>query len=173
MGEVIKYGCIHDEELFALLEALDDETISGHWEDIIGRCCEAKGRIVERDVLDLGERMLLNFGHTIGHAIERCYGYGYYTHGEGVAAGMAMLTGVTEHMGLTEAGTTERLCKVLRRYGLPTDVQASADDLLRYIGNDKKKRGNRMTLIILKAIGQSELLPVMADELPKYIRKGE
>ena len=68
--------------------------------------------------------MLLNFGHTIGHAIERCYGYGYYTHGEGVAAGMAMLTGVTEHMGLTEAGTTERLCKVLRRYGLPTDVQA-------------------------------------------------
>lgn len=173
MGEVIKYGCIHDEELFALLEALDDETIFGHWEDIIGRCCEAKGRIVERDVLDLGERMLLNFGHTIGHAIERCYGYGYYTHGEGVAAGMAMLTGVTEHMGLTEAGTTERLCKVLRRYGLPTDVQASADDLLRYIGNDKKKRGNRMTLIILKAIGQSELLPVMADELPKYIRKGE
>ena len=157
MGEVIKYGCIHDEELFALLEALDDETISGHWEDIIGRCCEAKGRIVERDVLDLGERMLLNFGHTIGHAIERCYGYGYYTHGEGVAAGMAMLTGVTEHMGLTEAGTTERLCKVLRRYGLPTDVQASADDLLRYIGNDKKKRGNRMTLIILKAIGQSDL----------------
>lgn len=173
LGEVIKYGCISDEGLFARLEALDDSTISAHWEDIIERCCATKGQIVERDVLDLGERMLLNFGHTIGHAIERCYGYGYYTHGEGVAAGMAMLTGVTEQMGLTEAGTTARLCRVLDKYGLPTDVQASADDLLRYIGHDKKKRGNCMTLIILKRIGQSELLPVMDEELPKYIRKKE
>ena len=173
LGEVIKYGCISDEELFNLLESLDDTTISAHWEEIIERCCATKGRIVERDVLDLGERMLLNFGHTIGHAVERCYGYGYYTHGEGVAAGMAMLTGTTEQMGLTEPGTTDRLCRVLEKYGLPTDVQASADDLLRYIGNDKKKRGNCMTLVILKKIGHSELLPVSADELPKYIRKKE
>ena len=171
LGEVIKYGCIGDERLFALLESLDDETIGAHWGDIIERCCTAKAQIVERDVLDLGERMLLNFGHTIGHAIERCYGYGYYTHGEGVAAGMAMITAVTEKMGLTEKGTSARLNKVLEQYGLPTDVQASADDLLRYIGKDKKKRGNHMTLIILKKIGESELLPIMAEDLPNYVRK--
>ena len=80
---------------------------------------------------------MLNFGHTIGHAIEGCYGFGHYTHGEGVAAGMSMLTGVTEAMGLTKAGTTARLRKVLEQYGLPIDVDASAEELIPYISNDK------------------------------------
>lgn len=173
MGEVIKYGCIHDVKLFELLETLNDETIFPYWEEIIERCCTSKARLVERDVLDLGERMMLNFGHTIGHAIEGCYGFGHYTHGEGVAAGMSMLTGVTEAMGLTEAGTTARLRKVLEQYGLPVDVTASAEELLPYISNDKKMRGNHMTLIILKAIGQCRLLPLAAEDLPKYIRKRE
>lgn len=171
MGEVIKYGCIRDLELFELLEGLDDETIFNHWEEIIERCCKSKADLVERDVLDMGERMILNFGHTIGHAIEGCYGFGRYTHGEGVAAGMSMLTGVTEEMGLTKEGTTMRLRKLLIRYGLPVDVDASAKDLIPYISNDKKMRGNHMTLIILKEIGKGRLLPLEAEELPKYIRK--
>ena len=171
MGEVIKYGCINDIALFELLETLDDQTIFDYWEEIIERCCSSKTRLVERDVLDLGERMILNFGHTIGHAIEGCYGYGYYTHGEGVAAGMAMLTAVTEKMGLTKQGTSDRLCSVLRKYSLPVDVAASADDLLPYISNDKKMRGHMMTLVILKELGQGRLLPLKAEDLPKYIRK--
>lgn len=117
--------------------------------------------------------MLLNFGHTIGHAIERCYGYGYYTHGEGVAAGMVMLTAVTEKMGITQTGTTARLAQVVKKYGLPCQVAAAADDLLQYISNDKKKRGNQITLIVLQEIGKSKLLPIQADELPKYIRKAD
>ena len=128
MGEVIKYGCIRDLELFELLEGLDDEGIFDHWEEIIERCCKSKADLVERDVLDMGERMILNFGHTIGHAIEGCYGFGRYTHGEGVAAGMSMLTGVTEAMGLTKEGTTARLRKLLIRYGLPVDVDARQRD---------------------------------------------
>ena len=171
MGEVIKYGCIRDLELFELLENLDDEAIFDHWEEIIERCCKSKADLVERDVLDMGERMILNFGHTIGHAIEGCYGFGCYTHGEGVAAGMSMLTGVTEAMGLTKEGTTARLRALLNRYGLPIDVDASAEDLIPYISNDKKMRGNHMTLIILKEIGKGRLLPLDAEELPKYIRK--
>lgn len=171
LGEVIKYGCIRDEKLFSLMETLTDETIAVHWEEIIECCCAIKARIVERDVLDLGERMLLNFGHTIGHAIERCYGYGYYTHGEAVAVGMAMVTAVTEKMGLTKEGTTKRICDVLRRYDLPTEVGAAPDDLLTFIGKDKKKRGNQMTLIMIKDIGKSELLPVVTADLPRYIRK--
>ena len=173
MGEVIKYGCICDTVLFKLVQELDDTTIFDHWEEIIERCCQAKARLVERDERDQGERMVLNFGHTIGHAIERYYGYGKYTHGEGVAAGMSMLTGITEAMGLTKKGTTEILQSVLTRYGLPTDVDATAQDLLPYVNNDKKMRGNRMTLVILKEIGQARLLPSAAEELPKYIRKGE
>lgn len=171
MGEVIKYGCISDLKLFELLEKLDDHSIFPYWEEIIERCCNCKARLVEQDVLDLGARMILNFGHTIGHAIEGYYGFGHYTHGEGVAVGMSMLTGVTEEMGLTKKGTTARLRKVLQRYGLPIDVDASAKDLFPYISNDKKMRGNQMTLIILKEIGQGRLLPLMADDLPQYIRK--
>lgn len=173
LGEVIKYGCIRDAKLFELLEQVDDDTIAAHWEEIIECCCSIKARIVEHDVLDLGERMILNFGHTIGHAIERCYGYGYYTHGEGVAAGMVMLTAVTEQMGMTEAGTTERIRKVVQKYSLPTQVAAAPEDLLQYISHDKKKRGSQITLIVLKKIGKSQLLPIQADELPKYIRKAD
>lgn len=173
LGEVIKYGCIRDARLFELLEQNDDSTIAEHWEEIIECCCAIKARIVERDVLDLGERMLLNFGHTIGHAIERCYGYGYYTHGEGVAVGMVMLTAVTEQMGITQAGTTARLCQVVKKYDLPVQVAASSRDLLQYISHDKKKRGNQITLIVLQTIGVSKLLPIQADELPKYIRKAD
>lgn len=171
MGEVIKYGCIGDTDLLALLQKLDDTTIFDYWEEIIERCCLAKAAVVERDEHDLGERMVLNFGHTIGHAIERYYGYGKYTHGEGVAAGMAMLTSVTEAMGLTKKGTTETLQNLLRRYGLPIDVDAPAESLLTYIGNDKKKRGNVITLVIIEELGRAKLLPVTAEELPKYIRK--
>ncbi|MCH4166488.1 MAG: 3-dehydroquinate synthase [Megasphaera sp.] len=171
LGEVIKYGCIRDNHLFELLETLQDDTLSAHWEEIIECCCTIKARIVEHDVLDMGERMLLNFGHTIGHAIERCYGYGYYTHGEGVAAGMAMLTAVTEQKGLTAAGTTQRLDAVLQRYGLPVTVNAAMPQLLPYIAHDKKKRGNRLTLVIIPAIGTSELLSIEGDAIPDYIRK--
>lgn len=173
LGEVIKYGCIRDEKLFSLLESLNDATLAPHWEEIIQRCCAIKAQIVEHDVYDMGERMLLNFGHTIGHAIERFYGYGNYTHGEGVAAGMAMLTGVTEDMGLTEKGTTARLIKVLQQYDLPTDVAATRDELLPYIGNDKKKRGHSLTFIIIKKIGESELHTVTDAEIPAYVRKRE
>ncbi|MBC3536655.1 3-dehydroquinate synthase [Megasphaera hominis] len=171
LGEVIKYGCITDLQLFELLEAVDEESIFSHWEEIIERCCSCKARLVERDVLDLGERMVLNFGHTIGHAIERYYDYGVYTHGEAVAAGMSMLTGMTEEMGLTQAGTTARLRHLLQRYGLPQDVDATAAELLPFISNDKKMRGQHMTLVILKEIGKARLLPLDASELPKFIRK--
>ena len=157
--------------LFELLEKLDDQSVFEHWEEIIERCCQSKADIVEHDVFDMGERMMLNFGHTIGHAIEGCYGFGHYTHGEGVAAGMSMLTGVTEAMGLTKAGTTARLRKVLEQYGLPTDVDASAEELIPYISNDKKMRGNHITLVIIEEIGKARLLPLAAEDLPKYIRK--
>lgn len=173
LGEVIKYGCIRDAKLFDLLASLNDDTLAPHWEEIIETCCAIKAHIVEHDVYDLGERMLLNFGHTIGHAIERFYGYGHYTHGEGVAAGMAMLTGVTEAMGITAKGTTERIRKVLRQYDLPTDVSATREDLLPYIGNDKKKRGHSLTFIVIDDIGHSRLLTVDDADVPRYIRKGE
>lgn len=172
LGEVIKYGCIRDARLFALLETLDEHSIGSHWDEIIETCCRIKADVVEHDVYDTGERMILNFGHTIGHAIERLYGFGHYTHGEGVAIGMALLTARTEELGLTEPGTARRLTAILKRYHLPYTVDASAADLLPYIGHDKKKRGSHMTLIILNRIGSCRLLPVELADIPTYITGG-
>ena len=174
LAEVIKYGCIRDSHLFHLFEDLaGDEGLPEHWEEIIKICCTIKARIVEKDEFDTGERMLLNFGHTIGHAAEKYYGYGTYTHGEAVAAGMAVLTAQTEKMGLTRAGTAQRICQVLQKFDLPVTLDAPVESLLKYIGHDKKKRGKNVTLIILDDIGAGRLLPVAAADLPSYIVKGE
>lgn len=90
---------------------------------------QAKAAIVEDDVYDKGRRMLLNFGHTFGHAVERYYGYGTYMHGEAVAVGMVRVTARTECLELTEPGTAKRLEKLLRQYNLPVDVDGADEDI--------------------------------------------
>jgi 3-dehydroquinate synthase len=173
LAEVIKYGCIRDAALFELFEHIHgDDDIAQHWEHIIQTCCSIKARIVEHDEFDNGERMLLNFGHTLGHAIEKYYGYGTYTHGEAVAVGMSLLTERTEALGLTKKGTTVRIRQVLEKFSLPVSVDAPAVELLKYIGQDKKKRGNDITLVVLDAIGTGRLLPVAGSQIPVYVRKG-
>ena len=174
MAEILKHGLIKNEGYFQWL--LDEKkAVCGLDMDalltMIEESCKVKRAVVEEDPTEQGDRALLNFGHTIGHAIERYYDYGVYTHGEAVAAGMSMLTGMTEEMGLTQAGTTARLRHLLQRYGLPQDVDATAAELLPFISNDKKMRGQHMTLVILKEIGKARLLPLDASELPKFIRK--
>lgn len=164
MAEAVKYGCIRDARLFSLFETIrTDEDIFRCLPDIIGACCRIKAELVEEDVRDNGARMLLNFGHTIGHAIERQYRYETYTHGEAVGIGMVMLTRRTERMGLTEKGTAARIEETLRRIGLPTEVPASAEDLLPHIAHDKKKRGRGITFIVLDAIGKSRLVRAEGD----------
>lgn len=88
MAEVIKYGCIKDNTLFEYLNNTDVIEVINNIGTIIHRCCDIKREVVEKDEKDTGERMLLNFGHTIGHAIEQYYNYSKYTHGESVAIGM-------------------------------------------------------------------------------------
>lgn len=119
----------------------------------------------------MGERMMLNFGHTIGHAIEGCYGFGHYTHGEGVAAGMSMLTGVTEAMGLTKAGRRRGCARSSNSTVCRPMSMRQQKTLIPYISNDKKMRGNHITLVIIEDIGKARLLPLAAEDLPKYIRK--
>lgn len=169
LGEVVKYGCIADEELFRLLEQLPEveallQPEEVPIEEIISRCCRIKARLVEADELDQGVRMLLNFGHTIGHAIERYYEYRTYTHGEAVSMGMAMITKQTEKMELTAQGTSERLEQLLHKLDLPADTDAVKTDLLLHMGQDKKKRGRRITLVILEKIGQASLQTVLLTE---------
>lgn len=171
MGEVIKYGYIRDIRLVERLEAWNETTLSSHWEEIIAACCTIKAVVVAADTRDTGERQILNFGHTIGHAVEGFYGFGTYTHGQGVAIGMSRLTARTEAAGMTEAGVTKRLRRLLQRYGLPIDVPASAEELLPFIKHDKKRRGQMITLVVVPRPGTCRLVPIALSEAAQYIGK--
>lgn len=172
MAEAVKYGCIRDEKLFELFETFrSDEDIFAHIVEIIRESCRIKAAFVEEDVLDNGARMLLNFGHTIGHAIEREYHYETYTHGEAVGIGMVMLTRQTEKMGLTKPGTAARIEAVLRAIGLPTECPAPAEALLPHISHDKKMRGKAIKFIVLDEIGKSRLVPAVGEEIGNFVKK--
>ncbi len=158
MAEVIKYGCIKDKELFKYLENIHnyDELINNIG-TIIHRCCDIKREVVEKDERDTGERMLLNFGHTIGHAIEQYYNYSKYTHGEAVAIGMYNISLLSEEYGLTEIGTSKRIKSILEKYDLPYEMEIDIENILDTMNLDKKKLGKKLNLITLKEIGKSEI----------------
>lgn len=170
LAEVIKTAAFSDEKFFSQLEACEeDAAILEQIEEIIARCCQIKARVVAEDEHDLGARMMLNFGHTIGHAIEQSFGYEKYTHGEGVALGMVSITAQTEKLGLTKAGTTSRLKELLAKFKLPTEINMDTANILEVIKKDKKKRGDSITLVILPEIGQGKLMQIPFNALPKYI----
>ena len=130
MGEVIKYGCIKDKELFELLcrhTSFDD--LKPKLTQIIARCVDIKRIVVEADQFDLGERILLNFGHTLAHTIEQHFNYERESHGEAVGIGMYQITKIAEEMGLTKPGEAEHihlnvvlLHDIGDSYVYPTDV---------------------------------------------------
>lgn len=158
MGEVIKYGCIKDSTFFTLLEKMENyKQLMSCMEEVIHGCCDIKRAVVENDERDKGERMLLNFGHTLAHAIEQHYNYEKYSHGEAVAIGMYEITKISEEKGLTKKGTAERIKSILVKYSLPYEMDVNLKELLQAINLDKKKMGNDLNLIILKEIGNSEI----------------
>lgn len=170
LAEAVKYGCIREPALFDRFANMSSpEEAIGEVEDIIEICCNCKARIVEHDEKDLGERMLLNFGHTLGHAIETHTGYGTYTHGEGVGIGMVLITEAAERHGLTPLGTADKIRKVLQSFHLPTEINVSNQTLLRYVGKDKKRQGASISLIILKEIGEGTILSLPMEELETWL----
>lgn len=156
MGEVIKYGAIRDEALFSLLSSLNgrEETMA-HIEQIVQTCCKIKAGIVERDEKDSGERMILNFGHTIGHAIEKEYAYETYSHGQAVAAGMVEISRIAEQKGLSPAGTAEKLREVLRRHSLADFIPFDREKLVSSASVDKKNLTGNLNVILLEKIGNA------------------
>lgn len=159
MSEVIKYACIEDESFFEFLNNLDINSLSGHFEDIVYKCCNIKKLYVEEDEKDRGIRMKLNFGHTIGHAIEKYFDYSRYTHGEAVAIGMYNISLNSEETGYTRAGTSDRIKKILIKYGLEYELpQISIEELEKIIRNDKKNLSDKLNLIYLKKIGEANIV---------------
>lgn len=138
-------------------------------ERLIENCCAIKKRTVEEDEKDTGIRMILNFGHTIGHAVEACAGYAY-THGQAVAAGMAHITRKSEKLGLTERGTAEKLRKVLKLYRLPDALpEGLSAGLLEMMAHDKKLLLGKLNLVLLKRIGECFIHPVTLEELKRFL----
>jgi len=166
MAEVVKYGCIYDEALFSRIEAFAD-TLEDEAERfaIITRCVQLKADVVNRDALDTGERMILNFGHTIGHAIEHTTGYGLMSHGEAVAIGMVAASRIGERIGRTPAGTTSRIAALLTRLSLPITTTLTVDDIFQTLLSDKKKLSNAIHFILLDRLGRAVRVPFEPEAL--------
>lgn len=163
LAEVVKHGVILDAEFFAYLES-SVEVILALEPDatrrIVARSCELKADVVARDEREeSGLRAVLNFGHTIGHAIEAVAGYGGpWQHGEAVAAGMVAESRLAERLGWIGPTVTGRLVAILRRFGLPTEIGGlDPDALLDAMTRDKKNRGGRIRFVLPRAIGRVEL----------------
>lgn len=165
MAEVIKYGCIKDRDFFYMLKSLKSrEEVMNNIEDILYKCCYIKKSVVERDEKDLGERMLLNFGHTLGHAIEKYYNFTGYSHGEAVAIGMYNISLKSEDEGITEKSVSEEIKEILINYDLPYEVDIKDNNkIIDTISLDKKNIGNVLKVILLKSIGESIIYDTTSD----------
>ena len=169
MAEAIKYGCIKSLPLF---ERFEREHAADFLEDLIYACVDIKRAVVENDERDTGERMLLNFGHTLGHALEKLHHYEGLSHGEAVGIGMVLISQAGEQAGLTEPGTARRIAEVLRRYGLPVSDPAGLRDVADAALIDKKSAGSNIRLVLLSRLGESFLYPLPHAELYDFIAGG-
>ncbi|EOI00482.1 3-dehydroquinate synthase [Enterococcus moraviensis ATCC BAA-383] len=171
IAEIIKSAAIADEKLWQKLDELTDEhDLIAHATEIIAACCKIKRNVVEKDELDNGIRLLLNFGHTIGHALENTAGYGNLTHGEGVAIGMSQITRVAESNGLTPVGTTDQLNKMIQKFHLPiTSKYWDQEQLYTALTHDKKARGGKINIILLASIGEAKIVRIPIEEMKSYL----
>ncbi len=164
MAEVIKYGVILDEALFKKIESKPSRCeIMDIIEYVVYRSCDLKRTVVEEDELDTGGRMILNFGHTFGHVIEKKYNFTDYTHGEAVAAGMVMAAEYGEHCGITPRGISSRIAKLIEKFNLPTKTGIDRQSLLDAVKVDKKGEGNLVALVIPEKIGKVVLKRTKKD----------
>jgi len=138
---------------------------------VIARNVAIKGGIVAEDEFEMGVRKLLNFGHTVGHAIEVLSGY-EISHGSAVAAGMAIETRMAWKMGVCDENCVREMVGMLERYGLPTTTQFGAKELAEACLADKKRDGGKITMIFPTEIGKCVLKDIAVDELEVSIRMG-
>ena len=164
MAEVIKYGCIRDRAFFDLLDRCGGRAgVIEHIEEVIYTCCDIKRKVVLADERDTGERMVLNFGHTIGHAFELAGNYETWTHGQGVAAGMNWAAQIGVGLGVTP-DIVYPIQNILKKYGLPIDIPCPWDTLTKAVLR-AKNLGGKINLIVLESLGHAIPYPVTFDQL--------
>ena len=163
MAEVVKYGCIWDEDFFHFLAGRPSrQALMADIEHILYTCCDIKRKVVMEDELDTGLRMILNFGHTLGHAYELAGHYTEWSHGQAVAAGMCAAAKLGAALGVTPPEVPERIGDACASLGLPTAISCSIEDYAAAVGLDKKGAGTDITLILLDKLGHA-----VPHKLPK------
>lgn len=162
-GEVIKYACIKDENLFNKL-IIPKDNIHENIEELIYNCLNIKKQLIEKDEKDYGLRMLLNFGHTIGHAIEKHLDYSI-SHGEAVCIGMYHVTKNSQRLGFTKSGTLERLTAMFQYHNIKYKLNLSTENIIKYIYIDKKSDSDYINLVLLKEIGNAFIQKVPIENL--------
>ena len=166
MAEVVKYGCIFDRAFFDFLAQRPERArLMEEIEHILYTCCDLKRKVVEEDERDTGNRMLLNFGHTLGHAYELAGHYTTYTHGQAVAAGMVRAAQLGTALGLTPAQLAPDIAQLVEAFGLPTAIPCSQADYAAAIGLDKKGAGSSLSLILLDRPGHALAYPILKQQL--------
>ena len=172
LGEVVKYGLIYDADFFSYLENQVEEILAlehGSLSYIIARCCEIKAAVVSEDEKEAGLRRILNFGHTIGHAIEKETGYARYNHGEAVAIGMVGAVRLSISLGLLPEEVLPRTEKLLQALNLPIRAEGcTVDKMYEDIFHDKKTVGGKVTWVLLAAVGKTVC---KSDVLEKDVRE--
>ena len=162
-AEVIKYAVLNDALLFAVLEGRTAGLAA-----VIETCVRQKARIVAEDECDLGQRRLLNLGHSFGHAVESRSG-GSLLHGEAVAIGMAMICRAARKRGLLSERDCAAVLSLLRAYGLPTETVLSAEELYDTLLHDKKFYGGKLHLVVPRGIGRCEIISVTPAALRGWL----
>lgn len=170
MGEVTKYAFIMDEKLMDLLEKQngnirDDAQVL---ENVIGMCVADKAEVINEDENDNGRRQILNYGHTAGHVIERDSGF-TKPHGICVAKGMGIFMDACVKEGTLSAEDAKRMKDLLAMYKLPVSDEITAEDIVKGAMNDKKKRGNTLSVILVNKIGKAEIKKMTAEEFLKFL----
>lgn len=170
IGEIIKYAFIKSEKLYDTLSSC--ENLDDILTDVIYTCVDIKRQVVENDFTEQGERMLLNFGHTLGHAIEKYENFRGLAHGEAVGVGMLYITRASEKTGDTETGTADKIENLLKKFSLPAKFSGDTDELVNIMLYDKKRRGNKLNLVLVKSVGSSFVKAVPTDELKGFFAEG-
>jgi len=165
LAEVVKYGLISDPVILDLLEGKTADEVAldtPRLEELIDRSVRAKVRVVEEDAEEKGLRRILNFGHTVGHGIERLYDL---PHGQAVAFGMKVALHLSVARRLLDEDTRSRALHIMRTLEMIPDVEPEAGRVLEIIGHDKKRAGEKLHFILLRAAGRPEIVPLTLEEI--------
>jgi len=172
LAEVIKHGIVLDSAYFDDLEGCLGPLMSRDLPTllrVVAGSCRLKARVVERDETEAELRHVLNYGHTIGHALEAATGYGRWAHGQAVSLGIAAEARIAERLGIAESRTTERQVKLLHAVGLPVSgLGAAPPDVVEALSRDKKARDGRVPFVLAPEIGAFRLV---FDVPPSTIRE--